>query len=45
MNQYTPIECLEFDNLNRKITTEEYNKVIEDDLQDRIEKSIGFLKK
>lgn len=29
MNQYTPIGCLDFDNLNRKITIEEYNKVIE----------------
>ena len=29
MNQYTPIDCLDFDNLNRKITIEEYNKVIE----------------
>lgn len=29
MNQYTPIECLDFDNLNRKITSEEYNKVVE----------------
>ena len=29
MNQYTPIGCLDFDNLNRKITIEEYNKVID----------------
>ena len=29
MNQYTPIGCLEFDNLNRKVSDDEYNKVID----------------
>ncbi len=29
MNQYTPIGCLNFDNLNRKVTDDEYNKVID----------------
>lgn len=29
MNQYTPIDCLEFENLNRKVTDEEYNRVID----------------
>lgn len=29
MNQYTPIGCLKYHNLNRKVTDEEYNEVID----------------
>ena len=29
MNQYTPIKKLEYDNLNRKLTDEEYNSVVD----------------
>ena len=28
MNQYTPMKCFEYENLNRKITEEEYNEVV-----------------
>ena len=28
MNQFTPIEKTKYDNLNRKLTNDEYNKVI-----------------
>ena len=29
MNQYTPLENLKYANLNRKITNEEYDKVVD----------------
>lgn len=29
MNQYTPLSCLKYDNLNRKLTSKEYEEVIE----------------
>lgn len=29
MNQYTPLGCLKYDNLNRKVNEDEYNKVID----------------
>lgn len=29
MNQYTPLQKLEYNNLNRKLTNNEYNEVVE----------------
>ena len=29
MNQYTPLRKLKYDNLNKKVSTKEYNKLID----------------